>query len=304
MAETSNAVELRNLTKRFKDFTALDDVCLEVRTGTTLGLLGPNGAGKSTTLKLMVGLLRPTSGDATILGHSVVTESALIRKRVGIVPECNQFYRWMTVNEAIRFVRAMFENWNDRLVTHMLEIFELRKSQRIRDLSSGMLSKLSLLLSLAHEPELLILDEPLTGLDPIAREEFMNAVKQDLTRNAMTIIFSSHQMDEVSCLADSVAILFAGRVLVHRNLDKLVSSVRRVRASHGHCSPSSVLNGQLIRQQQLGDEWLMTIDNYECKLASILESQAGFRIQSVEELSLEEIYKELIHGAKKSCSQV
>src|SRR5688572_18198208 len=161
------ALELRSLTKRYGHATAVSGLDLVVPRGKVLGLLGPNGAGKSTTLRMLMGLLRPTSGSVQVLGLDVFRWPSRVKQRLGYVPETPHIYRWMTVGEVVLFARELYDTWNDEQCGSLLDRFQLPSGKRVRQLSKGMQAKLSLLVALAHEPELLVLDEPLSGLDPI-----------------------------------------------------------------------------------------------------------------------------------------
>ncbi len=182
------AIEIENLTKRFGATVAVDSLSLAVPRGSTLGLIGPNGAGKSTTIKILMGMLSPTAGDARVLGTSAPANPTWVKQRVGYVPEVQHIYRWMRVGEVIGFCRALYERWNDETCRRMLDLFGLDLCKKVKHLSKGMLVKLSLLLALSHDPEVLVLDEPMSGLDPIAREEFLDGVLRTLCVTPQTTL--------------------------------------------------------------------------------------------------------------------
>ena len=168
------AIELVGLSKRFRRTLAVNNLSLTIPRGSTFGLLGPNGAGKSTTIKMLMGMLSITAGQARVLGIDVADDPTEIKQRVGYVPETHHIYRWMRIGEVLGFCKACFRSWNDQTCREMLDLFELDLEKKVKHLSKGMLTKLALLLAVAHEPEVLLLDEPLSGLDPIAREEFLD----------------------------------------------------------------------------------------------------------------------------------
>ena len=157
------AVETAGLTGRFGETVAVRDLTLKIPVGTTLGFIGPNGAGKTTTIKMLMNLLRITTGEARVLGLDVAVNPVAIRQRVGYVPEQQFIYRWMRVGEAVGFCRSVYEKWNDKLCTELMQLFRLDSERRVKHLSKGAGVKLSLLLALSHEPELLLLDEPMAG---------------------------------------------------------------------------------------------------------------------------------------------
>jgi len=159
-------IQFSEVTKEFKGHRATDSLSLEFRTGTTVGLLGLNGAGKTTCLKMMLGMLRPTSGSISILGHDVFSNGPEVRQQVGYVPEDPWLYPWMTVRQVIRFASCMYERWDDARATDLVDRFKLPPDRTIRKLSKGMRVKAALVVALAHRPRVLVLDEPMSGLDP------------------------------------------------------------------------------------------------------------------------------------------
>src|SRR5262245_3448109 len=199
IAKTMNdlAIELTGVTRRYGKATAVDDLTLHIPRGQTFGLIGPNGAGKSTTIKMLMGMLRPHAGRIRVLGIDVFAEPSRMKQRVGYVPEVPQIYRWMRVGEVIGFTRSFYPTWSDDECARLLDLFALDPAKKVKHLSKGMAAKLSLLLALAHEPEVLILDEPMSGLDPLVREEFLDGVLRAVCERRRTVLFSSHTLDDV-----------------------------------------------------------------------------------------------------------
>ena len=290
------AIQITQLTKRFRKLVAVDDITLTIPRNTTLGLLGPNGAGKSTTLKMLLGMMRPTSGSINVLGQSISDSAPKIKQRVGYVPESHQIYRWMTVQSALKFASACYETWNQALAEEFRDQFELPKTRRVAALSKGMLAKLSLLIALAHEPELLVLDEPLSGLDPIARDEFIEGVLTGICREDRTVLFSTHQLDEVNRLADSVAIMNAGKVLVHCPMEELLGTSRRVRAVLQDGRLPEVHPKNTIWQKLNRREWLLTIHPYSDEALDMIRDKNAVEKVEVEPLGLDDVFKDYIRG--------
>ncbi len=160
-------VEASGLFKFFRQTMAVSNVTLNLSQGTVFGLIGPNGAGKSTLIKMLMGMLRPTNGNVWIRGMDVLLDPVAVRQRVGYVPETHTICRWMRVEEVIGFCRSVFDVWNEPRCRELLGLFALDRRKKVKHLSKGMQVKLSLLLAVCHDPELLILDEPMAGLDPI-----------------------------------------------------------------------------------------------------------------------------------------
>lgn len=294
-ASLSPALVVEGLTRCYGSAVAVDNIHLTVPRGTVVGLLGPNGAGKSTALRMIMGLLRPTAGTVRVLGLDPFQTPSQVRQQIGYVPETPQIYRWMTVREVVSFCRALYVGWKDQQAELLLDTFQLPGSRRVRQLSKGMLAKLSLVIALAHEPQLLILDEPLSGLDPLARDEFLDGVLQGLCGGERTVIFSSHQLDEINRLSDSVAVLHAGRLLTHCPLDEL-RSAKRVRAV--------LIDGRLpvespretVWQQVNRREWSLTLHPFSSKVLEHLQATNPVQRIEVADLSLDEIFKDLIRG--------
>ena len=297
-ADNGPAIELAGLTKRFGRELAVDDLSLEVARGSTFGLIGPNGAGKSTTIKMLMGSLSPTAGAARVLGMDVLAEPVQVKQRVGYVPEVHQVYRWMRVSEVIGFCRSVYEPWNDRTCREMLDLFALDLRKKVKHLSKGMLVKLSLLLAVSHDPEVLVLDEPLAGLDPIVREEFLDGVLRTICDRGQTVLFSTHTLDDVQRLADTVGILNEGRMLVHRPIDELLSTTKRIRATLVDDRRPQRLPAETIWQRVNGREWLVTVGDFSEEMVRQIRADGAVDHVEVVDLGLEELFKDFIKGQR------
>jgi ABC-type multidrug transport system ATPase subunit len=229
MADTM-IVEAADLRKRYATVEALQGLNLEVPAGSIYGLLGKNGAGKTTTIKVLLGMTRPTSGRVRVFGldASDAQASVDIRRRTGFVSEEKDLYDYMTVDETVRFTASFFPRWRRDLESRYLRSFELPPERKIKALSRGMRTKLTLLLALCRGPELLLLDEPTSGLDPAMTEEVLQTLVSHVAGEGLTVVFSSHQIAEVEQIADSVAIVHHGRTVVAGTLDALRDRYRRI----------------------------------------------------------------------------
>jgi len=301
MNSSPPAIEIAGLTKRFGTTNAVDGLDLTVPRGTTLGLLGPNGAGKSTTLKMLLGMLRPTGGSVHVLGTDVFRHPSEVKQRVGYVSEAHLIYRWMKVREVVRFARGLYTSWNDERCNALLDMFQLPAEKRVRSLSKGMLAKLSLVVALAHEPELLVLDEPLSGLDPIARDDFLDGALAGLTGDDHTVIFSSHQLDEVHRLADTVAIMNDGRLLVHCPVQELLDTAKRIRAVLDDGRLPEKPPPGTIWQHVNRREWLVTIHPFSHEAVERMQADNAVSAVDVLDLGLDDIFKDFIRGRKQPC---
>jgi ABC-2 type transport system ATP-binding protein len=291
-------IELTGVTRRYGQAMAVDDLTLHVPHGHTFGLIGPNGAGKSTTIKMLLGMLRPDAGRVRVLGIDVFAEPSRMKERVGYVPEVPQVYRWMRVGEVIDFARTFYPTWNRDECVRLLDLFALDTAKKVRHLSKGMAAKLSLLLALAHEPEVLILDEPTSGLDPIVREEFLDGVLRAACQRRRTVLFSSHSLDDVRRLADTVGILYEGRLLVQRGVDELLASTRRIRAVlRDGCLPRHEPAGT-VWQRVERREWLLTVSDFTPGLLDQLRAENALEHVEVTGLNLEELFKDFVKGRR------
>jgi ABC-2 type transport system ATP-binding protein len=294
------AIELAGLTKRFGRTLAVNDLSLTIPRGSTFGLLGPNGAGKSTTIKMLMGLLSITAGEARVLGIDVQTDATQVKQRVGYVPEAHHIYRWMRVGEVLGFCKSCFHTWNDQTCQEMVALFGLDLEKKVKHLSKGMLVKLALLLAVAHEPELLLLDEPLSGLDPIAREEFLDGVLRTICDRGQTVLISSHMLDDVRRLADTVGILHEGKLLLHGNLDALLTSTKRLSATlRDGCQPKQTPEGTIWQRIQ-GREWTITVGQFSPEKVQQVRAIDGVEQVRVIDLGLEDLFKDFIRGQRAS----
>jgi ABC-2 type transport system ATP-binding protein len=223
-----NAIEARQLTRVFGHLCAVNSASVDVPQGTVLGLLGANGAGKSTLLKLLAGHLRPTSGMATLFGQPVSPADSKRWLRMGYVSQSRYLPGWMTAAECLRFVRALRPQWDDSKVERLAARLELQLDVKIRDLSRGHYVRLQIALALAHNPEVILLDEPTSGLDPAGRRELLGLLVDEIGERGRTVVLSSHLVEDIERMADSVAIMDNGRIVTSGPLDTLKGSRSRI----------------------------------------------------------------------------
>ncbi len=295
------AVVAEGLTKRYGANDGVHGLDLTIPRGCKFGLLGPNGAGKSTTLKMCMGILRPESGNLTVLGQPAPADRPELRARIGYVPERHHIYRWMTVGEVIRFTRAFYPTWNDTLCDDLRSQYGLALDKQVGQLSHGMLTKLALILALSHEPELLILDEPTTGLDPLVREEFLDGILHPLVEQSeRTVIFSSHIMSDIEAVSDTIAIMHQGRLLLCRSRRGLMEHTKRVVAIGEMTGENDVALEGTVRVQHEVGRTVLTIQDFSDAHAARLRNCPGVRSVDVHDMTLEDIFKDAIKGARTS----
>jgi len=215
---------VKNLGKSFKKVTALRDVSFEIPEGRVVGLLGRNGAGKTTLLDLACGLLLPTSGEITTLGRSARELDSPELTRLGVVRQEGRFVEWMTVAQQLDFTASFYPNWDEVLEKRLIEELELNPTRKIVQLSQGDQQKLSIMLGVCHHPKLLLLDEPMSALDPIIRARFLDLILERLRDDGCTVVISSHLLGDVEKVMDWVVCLDAGELAVSAPFDELQES--------------------------------------------------------------------------------
>ncbi len=227
----ATVIETIELAKSYKKHQAVRGLNLSVQAGSVCAFLGQNGAGKSSTIKMLLGMIHPTSGSGSIFGHRIDKESdsLLIRQKVAFVAEDKRLYDYMSVSQIIRFTKSFFPGWDHALEAHLVEQFELPPERKVRQLSKGMRTKLALLLGFARGCELLILDEPTEGLDPVAIEDVLQIVVS-LAAQGTTIFFSSHQIAEVEQVADHVLMIDRGKLVLDAPMDRVKEQYRHIQA--------------------------------------------------------------------------
>ena len=230
-----NAIETSALTCSFgwrKKVTAVKDLDLSVPEGSVYALLGPNGAGKTTTIKSLLGLIRPTLGQAKVLGHDSARLDPKVFREIGYVSENQKMYDWMTVEQFLAYCRPLYPTWDRKFEADLIKQFALPPDRKLKHLSRGMKMKASLISSLAYRPRLLILDEPFSGLDPLVRQEFIDGILELSEQESWTILISSHDLDDVEPLADTIGFLKDGNLLISESAEVLQSRFRRIEITY------------------------------------------------------------------------
>ncbi|HEY3446806.1 MAG TPA: ABC transporter ATP-binding protein [Myxococcales bacterium] len=224
----TDALRLTDLHRRFGKVQALDGLCLTVPQGEIYGFLGRNGAGKTTTLLVLMGILRPDSGEVSFFGETVRKVGVAQKRRIGYVSQEQNFYPWMTPLQLGSFVSGFYPRWDGAEFKRLLKTLDVPADRRAAELSGGTRAKLGLALALAPSPDLLLLDEPTAGLDPVARREFNDLLVERVREKGCTALFSSHIVDEVEHVATRIGIVQAGKMRFEGPLSELLGSLRRV----------------------------------------------------------------------------
>ena len=224
----THAVETENLTRRFRRADAVNGLSLQVPPGKIFALVGPNGAGKTTTIKLLMNLIRPTRGSARVLGTDSTRLGPAELARIGYVSESQRLPDWMTVDAMLAYVRPFYPTWDVELCARLKARLGLTDRNRLRSLSRGTRMKAALLASLAYRPELLILDEPFSGLDPLVRVELTEALLELPGERPWTVFLSSHDIEEVERLADVIGFIDRGRLVFAEPVESLLARFKLV----------------------------------------------------------------------------
>src|SRR3989449_2215106 len=250
---SESVVTVSELTRRFGATTALASVSWSMPRGAVYGLVGANGAGKTTLIKHILGLLRAESGSVRVFGLDPVADPVAVLSRLGYLSDENDLPGWMRVDELIRYTSAFYPKWDDAYAEELRQAFALDRAAKIKELSKGQKARAGLLIALAHRPELLVLDEPSSGLDPIVRRDILGAVIRTIAHEGRTVLFSSHLLEEVERVADHVTMIHQGKVVLSAPLDDIRESNRvgervpsldeildrkstRLNSSHGYIS--------------------------------------------------------------------
>jgi ABC-2 type transport system ATP-binding protein len=281
------AVEFSGVTKRYKHFT-LDRIDLKLKTGCMMGFVGANGAGKSTTLRILMGLVHQDAGWVKVLGHAMPKEQAAAKRDIGFVSEDMRLYGGATLEWHMGFVRSIYASWDSRYADDLLRRFDLKPPQKVKGMSHGQRVKAALLLALARRPRLLVLDEPTTGLDPIARREVLGELMAVLANGERTVLFSSHNTLEVEQISDQITFIDRGRILESSDKEAFLDRWRRLRLV---LPPNRKLPGLpgVVSVDGSGRLPVITTNKFEPTIVAAC-TEAGIAVQAVDIMTLEEIF--------------
>jgi ABC-2 type transport system ATP-binding protein len=288
----SSTVEASHLSKRFGAKRVLHDLSFGVSPGDVIGVLGKNGAGKTTLLELMLGFTQPTEGAVRLFGHESYRLPGDVKARIGFVPQQDELLDSLKVADQLRVIASFYPRWDSELIARLCAEWGIDTEARIKSMSVGERQKLSILLAFGHKPDLLILDEPVASLDPIARRQFLEQLVEQSTDGQRSIIFSSHIVSDIERLANRIWILKEGRLDWQGDLDSLKESIVRVHLRGSGPLPATLsIPGALTIRR---DAVLPTavVRDWSAAAQADVEKQIGGPVQ-VEPLGLEEIFLEL-----------
>lgn len=295
----SNAIDIEGLHYRVGKAFEIKQLDLHVPAGSIYGFLGPNGSGKTTTIRLILGLLRPLAGRITVLGDPMPEQHARILERIGYVPEQPHLDPTLTVRELIDFQAAFYSRWDHARARELLETFELDGGRLFGRLSKGQKAKLMILLALAQCGDLLVLDEPTDGLDPVVRRDILSALLTYVSERHATIFISSHLVHELERVCDWVAVMDDGRLITESPMEKLKHGTKRLVVAG---APAEVVNAPfrvLTRQSSngVGETWV--VGGWEPAMTSYFDG-VGASVREVIDLDLEDGFVELLRSFRDS----
>ena len=293
---TTHAFALRGLSKSFRYFR-LQDLNLDLPMGQIMGLVGPNGAGKSTTIRLLMGLIAPESGEIELLGRPIPQQVAAAKRDVAYVADDMRLYGYATLAWHMRFIASLYPGWDGTYAQVLLKRFNLHAEQMIKGLSRGEHMKAVLLLALARRPRLLVLDEPTAGLDPVARHELLTELMQIVRDDERSILFSSHHTQDVERISDVIAFIDRGQLVDARDKESFLERWRRLLIDLPAGASLPPLD-DVVDVSPGGRLATLTTSHYQPTLHAAIE-RAGAHIHEVQRMSLEEIFVASVMGARE-----
>jgi ABC-2 type transport system ATP-binding protein len=291
---TESAIKIEGLHFSYGSKKVLKGVDLEVPKGSIFGFLGRNGTGKTTTIKTLLGLQKPHAGRCVIGGLDSFTETLEVRRRIGFMAEDQQMYGWMTISRIIKWVAGFYPDWDYKFADELADMLGLPKNTKVKALSKGQNSSLALLLALGHRPDIVILDDPTLGLDPIARKDFLRHVIELLQSNGVTVFFSSHLLYEIEPVADHIAILDKGVIIKASRTEQLRESVRKFVLTP---KPEANISGfaGILDVLKVGDNISITVEDCDDEKRNRLKSMSVNSVTEVA-LNLDEIFEAYVIG--------
>jgi ABC-2 type transport system ATP-binding protein len=289
---TSAHVSAEKLGKSFGPKRVLDDVSFAVQPGDVVGVLGKNGAGKTTLLELMLGFTPASTGSVRIFGHDSYRMPADAKARVGFVPQQDELLSPLSAGDQIRLISSFYKEWDHALIERLCAEWGVDPKARVRGMSVGERQKLSILLALGHRPAILILDEPVASLDPIARRQFLEQIVEVASDGARSVVFSSHIVSDIERLASRIWILKEGRFYWNGDLDSLKESFVRIHIRGDRPLPAQLAIPHAVTVRRQDAHAVAIVSEWNDTAQEAIESATGATVE-VETLSLEEIFVEL-----------
>lgn len=282
-------IELSGVNKSFAQLQALNNVSLSVYKGSIYGLVGSNGAGKTTLLKILAGIYRPDAGEVKI-DDQAVYENNLIKARTVFIPDYIYYFPNHTVNDLAKFYARIYPQWSQERFEKLQPVFAIDRQRRTRSLSKGTLRQLAFWMGLSLRPDVMILDEPLDGLDPVMRKKVKHLIIQDVAERFMSVLISSHNLRELEDICDYIGILHQGKMLLQKDLDELKSDVHKIQIAFAGDIPTTLLEEiPTLHQERRGSVLILIVrGNHEEIMQRLQAYQPA--ILDILPLTLEEIF--------------
>jgi ABC-2 type transport system ATP-binding protein len=282
-------IDLQGVSRRFGSKLALDDIHLRVPRGVVFGLIGVNGSGKTTLIKHVLGLLKAETGTVRVFQRDPVADPVGVLSRIGYLSEENDLPPWMTVAELIRYTKAFYPGWQDDYAEKLRQQFRLDLTARISTLSKGQQARAGLLVALAYRPGLLVLDEPSSGLDPLVRRDIVTAIIRTIADEGRTVLFSSHLLDEMERVADHVAMIDQGRIVLSAPMDEIQASHRRLTLRFPEQQTRPPALAWALAWEGSGQEWTVVCQGQPNELQAAIQA-CGARVVEEHGVGLDEIF--------------
>lgn len=293
------AIRTYELTKRFGNTTSVDGLNLEIKTGSITALVGPNGAGKSTTIKMLLGLVKPTSGRAEVVGYDPVKEPVKVQSKIGYIPETQSLYGHMTADDLLRFCSRLHSRWDAEFVDEYISRLGLPRNKRIKELSKGMKTQLHLIAELAHHPDVLILDEPFNGLDPINTRYFIEALLDEVGQRGQTVLIATHLLFQVERIADTVCLMNRGKLVMSRPIDEIKLNEKKVKIAFQVDPPEHLFTlPGVVGVERQGRRCVFHVSDRLEEVVAELRKVPHFAVEIVD-LNLEDVFMEYALNERK-----
>lgn len=292
---SESVVDIKGVSRSFGKKVALDEVDLSVPKGCVVGLVGENGAGKTTLLKHVLGLFKARTGSVRVFGKDPVEDPEAVLGEVGYLSEVRDLPDWMKIGELMSYTKAFFPSWDDAFAEELREMFELSLDQKVKTLSRGQRARAGLIAAIAHRPQLLVLDEPSSGLDPVVRRDILSAIIRTVADEGRTVLFSSHLLDEVQRVSDHVAMLHLGKMLLTSPMDEVLTSHHRLTVRFKQPLDSPLKLDGALRCEGEGREWTVLCNGEQASVEAQL-SQINGEVVDRAAPTLDEIFVARMNG--------
>ncbi|MBM83985.1 MAG: ABC transporter ATP-binding protein [Planctomycetaceae bacterium] len=291
-------IEVRDLSRKFKHTQALDSISLDIPAGGVFGLVGENGAGKTTLIKHILGLLKPQSGAINVFGIDPVKKPEDVLARIGYLSEERDLPDWLTIRELMDYSSAFYSGWDHELTNSLIDSFQLEPNQKIRSLSRGQRARVGLINAAAHRPELLLLDEPSSGLDPSVRRDILGEIIRSVADAGRTVLFSSHLLDEVQRVSDRIAMIHQGKLILFDEVEAILSSHHRVVLRFESQREAAPEFPGVLHWSGSGQEWA-ALCNGQLETLKSAASAGGAEIVEQSAATLDDVFVAYTSGSSK-----